>query len=372
MRRVAAACAFVALGCSGDVTGVLIRLDAAPGLRAAAATIAVEVRGPEGDVAFSDSAPVDQWPVQLSLAPAGGDASREWRLRSELRDADGAVLASLRARAAYVAGEVRVANLAFDEGCRGVPDCGEEQSCVAGSCTGACVELLPRGATARSAHRPCATPLADGGLIEDAGVDDGGVDDGGVDDGGDGGACDRLPRDSPIEWEQLSSLVDPDGPSGLQFREPDPGTCTMGFVEGAIGSQGIPSDSEGEVVFLASDATNHYFVGLNEGSVASMRETGIEYRVKFERDERGDNRLFANDTLIYEDWNPGDVLSLRVSRDSGVGVVSVWLAPGDGCPSRIHTYPTTVSPGLALHPELRTFGCSPPLGEPEQGWLRVE
>lgn len=155
-------------------TQVIVVVHAEPALRADANTIAVVVRGPDGEVALDREDPIGATAVgaiaRVPIVPAGGDATRIFRLSAELRDADGQPLAQLAVDAGYQADELAEIHVWFEDACRGVLDCGEGRTCVEGACVGSCyateLEVAERnvpecGACQRCEDRVCA-PVADG------------------------------------------------------------------------------------------------------------------------------------------------------------------------------------------------------------------
>ena len=114
-------------GCTPDeLTQVLVRVDAQPGLRASAATLELRVFDHERNVVLDESRPLVgdagnsvELPAVVPLVPREGDAQRSFVVEATLIDDVGGILARGRAVGRYVAGEVREALLCLEDVCRG-------------------------------------------------------------------------------------------------------------------------------------------------------------------------------------------------------------------------------------------------------------
>lgn len=139
----------------GPATQVRVEIDAEPLVRAETDRLAYVVRG--GDAEYPQL-PVREmqelrtfaWPLDVTVAPAGGDATRVFELEVTALDVAGRIVAQVRVRMSYTPGVSRVVRLWMEDRCRGIA-CGE-------------------GLTCRGARCVPADPPEDGGLERDAGV----------------------------------------------------------------------------------------------------------------------------------------------------------------------------------------------------------
>ncbi|MEM9193116.1 MAG: hypothetical protein AAGF12_28340 [Myxococcota bacterium] len=138
------------VGCSDTTpTQVLVIVDAADSLRQVGDRVQITVTGPDGpessDVSVALADPGARgWPLEISLLPLGGDATRRFQVEAILVDSANAILGTERAAGAFVADELREIQLFFDANCGGVV-CGSQETCEAGSCVSACLEPGPPG-----------------------------------------------------------------------------------------------------------------------------------------------------------------------------------------------------------------------------------
>jgi hypothetical protein len=168
--RVALLCAaFCGAGCQATPTQVLVVFDADEEMRSAAARLRIEVINQERGTAHWDVpiAPNEprgtSFPVTLPLVPRGGDPTRTFDVVADLIASDDSLIARQRVSSGYVARELRVVRVQFDDACGGVL-CDRGTTCRGGACVDSCVEPAPLD---DRSIRGC--PLPDGGT-SDAGA----------------------------------------------------------------------------------------------------------------------------------------------------------------------------------------------------------
>lgn len=155
-------------GCTTTVpaTGVVVEIDAEPGIVLSARTLRVVVAG---GTAVSREVRVDQrieapipWPIHVTVTPIGGDASRTFSVSAEALDAGGGSLGTARVISGYVSRRVLFVRVVLEDCCRDTR-CGGDQTCVDCSCAAATVDptTLPDYVAGDAGPRPDARP--DGG-----------------------------------------------------------------------------------------------------------------------------------------------------------------------------------------------------------------
>ncbi|MCS6799310.1 MAG: hypothetical protein NZ898_12440 [Myxococcota bacterium] len=132
--------ATVFAGCPSPrpATQVTVYVDAQPLVRAETSEVILVVRGGPADspvLAVREERRVSEpaWPIDMTLVPVGGDASRLFEVEATARDVTGALVAQVRLRSGFVAGRAREVRLVLEDRCRGV-DCGPKRTCRAGTC----------------------------------------------------------------------------------------------------------------------------------------------------------------------------------------------------------------------------------------------
>jgi hypothetical protein len=129
-------------GCGADVpTGARVVIEADPEVTTRLTALEVSVLGgPAGgplvqkraEILEATSTPPLRWPVRLTLAPEGGDASRIFAVIAVARDASGPFVRA-RLDGTYSPRETRLYTLRLEGACVGVT-CGDEQTCRDGIC----------------------------------------------------------------------------------------------------------------------------------------------------------------------------------------------------------------------------------------------
>lgn len=127
----------------GDVTQILVEIDAAEDVRAMASFVRVRVEVADQGGAFTRAAErgdltidvsTERWPRRHVIAPLDGDATRRYRVTAIALDDAFRTLSESRKQSGYVAGETRVLHLFLPGGaCLGVT-CPEDRTCDAGLC----------------------------------------------------------------------------------------------------------------------------------------------------------------------------------------------------------------------------------------------
>ncbi len=172
-------------GCpaSDSPTGVLIIIDAAPGVRAASSDLRITVRGaPKGSSAYTERYQTQvadvKWPYRAGLAPQSGNAARQFELQADAYGARNEFVASVRVRSGYVAGKQLTLHLLLEDACIGVR-CADDETCKSGACVDNYVKPgdLDGGKPDMDAQVgpvDSATPPADGSASDGSSPSDGG------------------------------------------------------------------------------------------------------------------------------------------------------------------------------------------------------
>ena len=137
------------LGCRTlPATQVLVFFHAEPSALTSATDLEIVVHPADGDaLTFVEPVTTDGVTAlaRVPLVPAGGDASRRFRIVGILRDRAGEELTRVSASVGYVQHELREVHLWLDAECMGI-DCGEGRTCERGVCLGDCFEAALAGA----------------------------------------------------------------------------------------------------------------------------------------------------------------------------------------------------------------------------------
>jgi hypothetical protein len=121
-------------------------IDAESGVRARAQEVRIAVRSGQGDESaweerYENTLDVDDntgWPVELSLLPKDGDATRVYEVTATALDAGGAPIAIVRAISGYVQRRALRLSLTFEDDCIDKAlTCTDTQTCVSGACVDA-------------------------------------------------------------------------------------------------------------------------------------------------------------------------------------------------------------------------------------------
>ena len=164
-----------------------------------------------------------EWPLEVALAPRGGDADRVYLAVATARDEGGEALAEVRAISGYQKGKTVSLLLLFEDSClRTVGLCSPEQTCRSGGCVDAHVDVARLPVYERDPNgEPILTPhwSTDAGARPDAATDDAGADAG---DGGPG-TPDAAP---PPQCTRAPDCDDGDPCNGAE-------SCTAGRCGGA-------------------------------------------------------------------------------------------------------------------------------------------
>lgn len=152
---------FVVAACASPrpASQVRVDIDAQPRVRGLTTELVIRVSGGHDGEAFTEvaeattvRAPIT-WPYDVTVAPAGADATRLFELEATAYDSGHRLVSQARLRGGYVRGEARHVTLTLEDACVGV-SCAAGLACRAGRCV------------------PIETPETDGG-VPDGG--DGGV-----------------------------------------------------------------------------------------------------------------------------------------------------------------------------------------------------
>lgn len=110
--------------CGGELTEVIVNLNAEEALRADAVSLRVELRTQEGEVVMLpgtltivDGLPGDgevRFPARIPILPVGGDSSRSPLFQAYLYDADGTEISRLEAMIQFTEGEFTELDLTFE------------------------------------------------------------------------------------------------------------------------------------------------------------------------------------------------------------------------------------------------------------------
>jgi hypothetical protein len=141
------------LSCGGDTTTatqVMVRVDAQAQLRASAHYVRLVVRSGQGeagkwedryDKKLSPDTKAIMWPIELSLLPKDGDATRVYEVTATAFDAQDKQIAQVRAISGFVAHKALVLALRFDDECISKAGaCDDDETCRAGHCIDAHVD----------------------------------------------------------------------------------------------------------------------------------------------------------------------------------------------------------------------------------------
>jgi hypothetical protein len=128
-------------GCASrrPATQVTIFVDAEPLTRAETRRLEIVVRGgPPGTTLLDAGDPIVftgpfAWPYDVTVTPAGDDATRLFELEATSYDAGHRVVSQARLRAAYVVRESRTVRVVLQDACRGVV-CPPDRACRDGRC----------------------------------------------------------------------------------------------------------------------------------------------------------------------------------------------------------------------------------------------
>jgi alpha-tubulin suppressor-like RCC1 family protein len=151
---------------------VLVHVEADDTTRAMAARMIVRAFDADGMMRYERAVRVGaaagevQFPATVPVVPLGGDTARRFMLVVELEDAGTAVFARQRVVTGFVPGELREVHVRFTADCGGMLGCGDDETCIAGSCESACLVPAPPGGTAERV--PCGPAGACDGVAEGA------------------------------------------------------------------------------------------------------------------------------------------------------------------------------------------------------------
>lgn len=161
MNRVFACLVLLLSAACGETTPrtqVMLVLDAEPGVRAQTRDVQLVIRGGTGamtqwqerlDRSFTLGDTV-QWPLEVALVPLDGDATRVYEATATARSTSGDPVARVRAISGYQSGKTLMLRLVFEDACRTQVDtCNESQTCRAGECVDADVDV-----TSLSPYKP--------------------------------------------------------------------------------------------------------------------------------------------------------------------------------------------------------------------------
>jgi hypothetical protein len=184
MRIAIATLALCVGACASTVpaTGTVVELDADPGIRADARELVVVVQGTsasgvrsqprEETIALAEHG----WPIRVTIAPDGGDATRTFSLEVVAHDTSGAAIATVRASSGFIARRTLFVHLVLEDCCRGAT-CSDDETCTSCGCAAAALDPVHLRDFDPSAR-------ADGGVVDGAASDGAIVDGGTSDDGG--------------------------------------------------------------------------------------------------------------------------------------------------------------------------------------------
>lgn len=149
-RRTSLFCcaALLILGCSPQTpTQLFLRGEADPLTRERTRALRATVTSQDGEERLRHDFPVQgfgahEWPIDLSILPLGGDASRRVTVKLEAIGANDAVFNSRTGRYPFFDGELLEVSMVLQDACIGVT-CPEESTCEAGSCVP--IDSIPIG-----------------------------------------------------------------------------------------------------------------------------------------------------------------------------------------------------------------------------------
>ncbi len=204
MRRALVLLLLVLGGCSGDeATRVVVSIDAEPQVKAQSSDIRLVVTDLSGDADRlvhddRESPPKRTFPHQLTLQPSEGDATRTYRLEVRAVMGERAVATS-RLISGYARGETRFVRVVLEDQCIDKP-CGTDQTCSAGMCVDARLDVAGFGTAADAAPDSTSVPRQPPQPPADAGTSSTGV----TEPAGDGAAREPAKSDAP----DATALVD--------------------------------------------------------------------------------------------------------------------------------------------------------------------
>ncbi len=222
---------------SGQPTQVMVVIDAESQVRQRTREVHIEVRSGEGSVddwevrLRQSVTPGDriEWPLEVALVPRGGDADRVYLAIASARDADGDTLAEVRAISGYQRGKTVSLLLLFEDSCLDKSEsCNPEQTCRAGGCVDAHVDIFKLPAYERDEDgKPIATPFWNTDAGQDAGPFADAATDGAAGDAGDSGpGRDAEPPPPPADCAHDDACDDGDPCNGMERC--DDGECAGG------------------------------------------------------------------------------------------------------------------------------------------------
>jgi hypothetical protein len=140
-------------GCSDaePVTQVVVVISTESMVRGAGRSLEVEIWGapatggefePRETRAFPPPGESLSWPLEISLVPLGGDATRRYEVVATAFDGNGDPLARVRAISSYRRGEILELPMVFRDSCVGASQflCGAQLTCVSGECVSAVID----------------------------------------------------------------------------------------------------------------------------------------------------------------------------------------------------------------------------------------
>ncbi len=144
----------ITAGCSKETvarTQVMVVVDAEPGVRAETSGLQIVVKGGTDETALTESynhtipdgsAEDLVWPWKIAVVPAQGDPERVFEVEVTALDAGGGGIARVRAISGFLPNKTLMLTLKFDDACLGkLDDCGATQTCSAGECEDAHVDV---------------------------------------------------------------------------------------------------------------------------------------------------------------------------------------------------------------------------------------
>lgn len=297
-----------ASGCADNVTQVVVSIDAESSWRSNPTSVRVVVRGgaagdaglenPSRDVTLVVGAGESySFPVDVTVAPLDGDASRRWAVDATAVNTVTNATATVRVRGSYVSGRTLRVDLVFENTCAGIM-CDSDETCRAGACVDADVLTGPM----------------DAGV--DAGPTDGGPD-GDVSDAGDMG----VPLHCP----------DPD------IRIPDPNA-------GSLDNEGTPPEAYPALV----TCPNNHAVGAACSATASPSDICYTARHQAEQAycrtpcnlDDGLGGLLGDDPICSTTVHPDSrcIPALGFGSEPDRYLCSLPCNPFDdvGCPAGLH------------------------------------
>jgi len=231
MKWLAFACLALLVGCAEGPTQVVVTIDAESTFRDAPTDLRIVVRGADdGSEEFEAPArdvtiPVGPqqtyvFPIDVTVAPRDGDASRRWSVEAIATTTDDAHTATVRVRGSYVSGRTARVSLLIENACDRV-SCDDDETCTGGVCT----------------------PIEDSMPANDAGVD-GGFDagtDASTDAGTDSGLPGRMcPGTTPYVANPAADTLGYGVPPTPAYP-PLPPTCNNSHQSGQFCNPSVPA-----------------------------------------------------------------------------------------------------------------------------------